>query len=172
VHIPRRSCPTASTSCASCSRRGRRPYSGSSTCCPCQEEYVFRDGPLGRAIAASIALPAIFQPVVVDDRALLDGGLVNPLPFDLVAGQADIVVAVDVTGAPHTENGRIVPAPIEALIGSTYIFERTIVREKLRSRQPDVYIDAQVSHYQLTDFLRANLASEPALLEPPGLSES
>jgi NTE family protein len=130
-----------------------------------QEEYVFRDGPLGRAIAASIALPAIFQPVVVEERALVDGGLVNPLPFDLVSGAADIVVAVDVTGAPHTENGRVSPAPIEALIGSTYIFERTIIREKLRSRQPDVYIDAQVSHYQLTDFLRAGdilAAAEPA----------
>ena len=33
-------------------------------------------------MAASIALPVIFQPVIVNNRVLMDGGLVDPLPFD------------------------------------------------------------------------------------------
>lgn len=130
-----------------------------------QEEAVFRDGPLRRAMAASIALPALFQPVMVEGRALVDGGLVNPLPFDVLAEQADVIVAVDVTGAPAASTTRAHPTAIEALIGATYIFERTIVREKLRSRQPDVYVDAGVSSYQLTDFLKVKeilAAAEPA----------
>lgn len=130
-----------------------------------QEEYVFREGPLRRAISASIALPALFQPVVLEGRALVDGGLVNPLPFDLLSGMADVIVAIDVTGAPQPDAGRPHPTAIEALIGSTYIFERTIVREKLRSRRPDVYVDAQVSNYQLADFLKVKdilAAAEPA----------
>jgi len=130
-----------------------------------QDQVVFREGPVRRAVAASIALPAVFQPVVIDDRALVDGGLVNPLPFDLLAGVADIIVAVDVTGAPRANPKRSHPSPIEALVGASYIFERTIIREKLRSRQPDVYIDAQVSGYQVTDFLKLDRilgAAEPA----------
>ena len=41
-------------------------------------------GPLRTAIAASMALPAIFTPVVSEGRTLMDGGLVNPLPFDVI----------------------------------------------------------------------------------------
>ena len=43
------------------------------------------------------------RPVAVDDRILIDGGTTNPLPFDQVAGRADVTVAIDVLGAPPTE---------------------------------------------------------------------
>ena len=65
-----------------------------------QEAVVFSSGPLRQAIAASMALPVLFQPVQIDGRVLIDGGLVNPLPFDLIAGEADLTVAVDASGAP------------------------------------------------------------------------
>ncbi len=71
-----------------------------------QEAVVFSSGPLRPAIAASMALPVIFQPVQIDGRVLIDGGLVNPLPFDLVAGEADLTVAVDASGAPVPRPGQ------------------------------------------------------------------
>jgi NTE family protein len=101
---------------------------------------------------------------MIDGRAMVDGGLVNPLPFDVV-GEADIVVAIDVTGAPRATPYRPAPTAIEALIGATYIFERTIIRERLRSRQPDIYVDAQVSNFQMADFFKAKeilAAADPA----------
>ncbi|MFN3867530.1 MAG: patatin-like phospholipase family protein, partial [Hyphomicrobiaceae bacterium] len=130
-----------------------------------QEPYVFSGGPLRRAIAASMALPVIFQPVVVDGHALIDGGLANPLPFDLIAGDADIIVAIDVSGAPVPSERRNHPSALEALFASAFIFERTIVREKLKSVQPDIYIEGGTSHFQVLDFLRLNevlAAAEPA----------
>ncbi|MEQ1712374.1 MAG: patatin-like phospholipase family protein, partial [Hyphomicrobium sp.] len=54
-----------------------------------QEAHVFSSGPLKPAIAASMALPVVFQPVAIDGRAMVDGGLSNPLPFDIVAGEAE-----------------------------------------------------------------------------------
>ena len=39
-------------------------------------------GPLRPALAASIAIPGLFRPVIVDGRVLIDGGATNPLPFD------------------------------------------------------------------------------------------
>lgn len=130
-----------------------------------QEPYVFSSGPLPRAVAASMALPVIFQPVVVDGHALIDGGLANPLPFDLIAGDADIIVAIDVSGAPVPSERRNHPSALEALFASAFIFERTIVREKLKSVQPDIYIEGGTSHFQVLDFLRLNevlAAAEPA----------
>lgn len=119
-----------------------------------QDQVVFASGALRPAVAASIALPAIFQPVMYEGRALLDGGLVNPLPFDLLAGEADIIVAIDVSGAPVPAEGRDHPTATEALFASPFIFEHTIIREKLKSQQPDIYVPAGTSHFQVLEFLR------------------
>ncbi|MCP4780554.1 MAG: patatin-like phospholipase family protein [Hyphomicrobium sp.] len=119
-----------------------------------QEPEIFSAGPLRQAIAASIALPVLFEPVIVEGRVLIDGGLVNPLPFDIIAGEADVTVAIDVSGSPLPRAGRQKPKAWEALFASSFIFERTIIKEKLRSRQPDVYIDAGTSRYQILDFLK------------------
>lgn len=130
-----------------------------------QEPHVFAGGSVKRAVAASMALPVLFQPVVVDGQAMIDGGLSNPLPFDLIAGEADIIVAIDVSGAPVQAEGRSHPSALEALFASAFIFERTIVREKLKSCQPDIFIEGGTSHFQVLDFLRLNdilAAAEPA----------
>lgn len=128
-----------------------------------QEPVVFTRGELRPAIAASMALPVVFQPVMHEGRALIDGGLTNPLPFDLVTGEADLVVAIDVSGAPVPSADRDHPSALEALWATSFIFERTIVREKLKSLQPDIYIDAGTSHFQVGEFWKL-----PQILEAAG----
>lgn len=130
-----------------------------------QEAQVFTHGPLRRAVAASMALPAIFKPVVVDNSALIDGGLTNPLPYDLLLGETDIVVAIDVSGAPVPDPRRNYPSAVEALFASAFLFERTIVREKLKSQQPDILVPAGTSHFQILDIMKVDeimSAAEPA----------
>jgi NTE family protein len=130
-----------------------------------QEQVIFASGPLRQAIAASMALPVIFEPVIAHNRVLIDGGLVNPLPFDILNGEADLTVAIDVSGAPVRRPGQEKPKAWEALFASNFIFERTIIREKLKSRHPDVYIDAGTSRFQILDFLKVDeilAAAEPA----------
>jgi NTE family protein len=118
-----------------------------------QEQVVIDSGPLRSAIAASMALPAIFTPVVRSrDQLLMDGGLVNPLPFDLLTGAADIVVAVDVSGASMGPGKRTQPTAFEALIASSQILQRSIVREKLKAQQPDIYIDVDVDAFNVLGF--------------------
>jgi NTE family protein len=130
-----------------------------------QEAVVFSSGPLRQAIAASMALPVLFQPVQFEGRVLIDGGLVNPLPFDLINNDADLTVAVDASGAPVRRPGGEMPKAWETLFASNFIFERTIIREKLRHRHPDLYIDAGASRFQILDFLKVDeilAAAEPA----------
>jgi NTE family protein len=119
-----------------------------------QEQRVIGEGPLRSAVAASIALPALFTPVSMDGRLLMDGGLTNPLPFDVLDGAADLTVAIDVSGAPTPPSKRDHPTVFAALMASTQILQRTIVREKLKSRQPDIYIDVEVDDFYLLDFHR------------------
>ncbi len=61
-------------------------------------EVWLREGSLQDAVRASIALPGLFSPVRLNDRWLLDGGLVNPVPVSVCrALGADIIIAVNLT---------------------------------------------------------------------------
>lgn len=62
------------------------------------EEVVMTDGLLVKAIRASISIPGIFTPAMLKGRSLVDGGLMNPVPVDVVKNLgADYIIAVDVT---------------------------------------------------------------------------
>ncbi len=72
------------------------------TACDIQEgvQVVFDSGDLPAAVRATISLPGVFPPARVGDRILLDGGLVNNLPVDIIRAMTHRpVIAVDV-GAP------------------------------------------------------------------------
>ncbi len=129
---------------------------------------VFAEGALRPAVAASMALPVIFEPVLIEGRSYVDGGLTNPLPFDLLAGEADILVAIDVSGTMIPSPSRPRPTALEALFSSSFLFERSIVREKLKSHEPDIYIDAGTGRFQALEFLKVRdilAAAEPAKAE-------
>jgi NTE family protein len=60
------------------------------------EEVVIKSGNIVDAVRASISLPGIFTPLKKDEKYLVDGGLVNPVPVDVVQKMgADITIAVD-----------------------------------------------------------------------------
>ena len=64
------------------------------------EAVVLDHGNLAFAMRASMSLPGIFQPALLDGKVLLDGGLVDQVPIDVIRSMgADIVIAVDV-GTP------------------------------------------------------------------------
>lgn len=133
-----------------------------------QEEVVLSEGDLKTAVAASMALPALFEPVKLGDHALMDGGLVNPLPFDVAAGQYDIIVAIDVSGTTHREPDAKTPSAIDALVAASQIFQTALVREKLRLQQPDILISPDVGSFHVLDFLKIDdvlKASAPIKVE-------
>jgi NTE family protein len=128
-----------------------------------QEQVVLSQGALRTAIAASMALPAIFAPVVSEGRTLMDGGLVNPLPFDVIRAEADITVAIDVSGASTGPGKHPQPSAFSALMSSSQILQRSIVREKLKVDQPDIYIDVEVDEFHVLQFHRFRAVLEAAM---------
>jgi NTE family protein len=65
------------------------------------EEVIFDKGPLVDAIMASIAIPTVFQPVLLNNRYLIDGGLSNPLPISVAKEMgAQKIIAVNVSPNP------------------------------------------------------------------------
>ena len=73
-----------------------RPFGAVATELSTGQEIWFREGSMYRALRASVALPGLFTPVRYQDRWLVDGGLVNPVPVSLCrALGAERVIAVD-----------------------------------------------------------------------------
>lgn len=63
-----------------------------------KEAKVLEEGPLYKAVAASCALPGIFEPINFKDKMLLDGGVLNPLPTKVLLNYgADKIIAVNIT---------------------------------------------------------------------------
>jgi NTE family protein len=116
-------------------------------------QYIVSEGPLIPAIAASAALPGVLKPVEIDGRILVDGGFVNPLPFDVFKGDADITAAIDVSAGPLRSSKRC-PSLMEAMIGSPQIALATIIREKLKTSAPDILIRPHVGHFKVLDFFK------------------
>ena len=63
------------------------------------KEIWFQEGPLDQAIRASIAIPSVVTPLVLNGRVLVDGALLNPLPIiPTISAHADLVMAVNLSG--------------------------------------------------------------------------
>ncbi len=67
-----------------------------------RREVWFQRGPLDMALRASIAIPTIVTPIMLNGRLLADGGLTNPVPIaPTSAVHADLTVAVSLAGEPQ-----------------------------------------------------------------------
>ncbi len=120
-----------------------------------RHELVTTAGPLRKALAASIALPTIMKPVVIGDRVVIDGGATNPLPFDLLRGCADVVVAVEISGPPDRSRTSV-PNTIEAMTATVMLMTSSIIAEKLKHEAPDMLLQPHVGAFGTLDFFHAS----------------
>ena len=103
----------------------------------------FQHGPVETAVRASIAMPGVFTPLMLNGRVLVDGGLMDPVPVAPTASaHADVTIAVDLggdraashDGAPARETAEA--RPIEEWAerfrrGAANLFDRDLVRSLL-----------------------------------------
>jgi NTE family protein len=123
------------------------------------DEVVISEGKIANAIKASAAIPIIFDSVEIGGKVLVDGGMVNPIPADVVREMgADIVIAVDVSTkwfdvsslSGSSLSLRNIQSIFYALIA---VFGYQISKEKLK--KADIVIKPPVLGYKMLDFRRA-----------------
>jgi NTE family protein len=86
----------ASEFCADSFEAMNKPFACVATDLYSGREVVFNQGPLGTSIQASCAIPALFSPIAYNDRWLVDGAVVNPVPVNLCRQLgADFVIAIN-----------------------------------------------------------------------------
>jgi NTE family protein len=127
-------------------------------------EVVHTQGDVVQAVAASIAIPGVIIGPRINGHLHVDGGIVNPVPFDHVRSGNDIVVAIDVTGKPLP----LTPGKannLEVAVGSLLIMFHKLADSRRALSPPDIYITPDVDRFGSGDFFRVNEileAAEPA----------
>ncbi len=116
-----------------------------------KEQKVFCKGDLPAAVRASYSLPGLFKPVKIKNRLYVDGGMVNPLPYDIILDKCDITVAVDVS-AKRNQNGSEIPSAYEMLFASFQIMQNSILNEKLKTSKPQILIKTDIKNVRMLEF--------------------
>jgi len=110
---------------------------------------VLDHGDLAEAIRASMAVPGVFSPTEIDGKLLVDGGIADNVPVDVVRAMgADVVIAVDV-GSPLLKREEL--GSLLAVTGQVLtILTRQNVRRQIRGA--DVVLTPPVSEYATMAF--------------------
>ena len=129
------------------------------------EEIIIDKGDLVDGIRASISIPGILTPVILDGRILADGGIVNPIPVNVVSKMgADFVIASNANSLSsnklpvkvedtRTRNKIKVPSIFTILLQSTSIMQRKMIRDSLS--KANLVINSEVPNIKLLEFYRA-----------------
>jgi NTE family protein len=96
----------------------------------------------------------VFPPVRLNGRELVDGGVADPLPFDLLTRDCDLIVAIDVSGDRKPVDGEELSF-LGVLFHSFQIMSRNILAEKLRAQRPEIYIRPEIDNVRVLEFYKA-----------------
>jgi NTE family protein len=118
-------------------------------------ETVFSTGPLRPAVAGSMAIPGLVRAAASGGSYFIDGGLVNPLPYNHLAGQADIVIAVDVSGTMGVDERKGHPSRLETITVASQIMMNAITTRMLEERPPEVLVSPAVNKYFALDLFKS-----------------
>jgi NTE family protein len=88
------------------------------------------------------------------EQVLVDGGSVNPVPYDLLQAECDIVIAVDVLGE-RRPGEELLPSYTETIFNTFQISEQTIVNEKIKASPPSIYVEPGVENVKVLEFHKA-----------------
>ena len=136
-------------------------------------EVILDRGELVEVLRASISIPGIFKPTRIDGMVLLDGGVINQVPVNVVRKMgADFIIAVDLSmrmletnifkavhigesrGTDKGEELADIPNIFNVIIGSMSIMETTISQMRLKRERPDIVIKPMVDELGLLDYFK------------------
>ncbi|HMP76619.1 MAG TPA: patatin-like phospholipase family protein [Kiritimatiellia bacterium] len=117
------------------------------------EMVVLSGGGIATAMRASMAVPGAFTPVLLDGRVLVDGGIVNNIPVDVVKTMgADVIIAVDVGNKSEAKKADRADT-LGDVLGNTYaIMQRP--KQLLQMANADVLIQPETWRYTASEFHR------------------
>jgi len=115
---------------------------------------LFRQGNTGMAVRASSAVPGVFQPVEINGRDYVDGGLTSPVPAKSARTMgADFVIAVDISNVSLREKPN---STLDILLQTFAIMGHSISKHELEDA--DIVIRPRTAAVSSTSFEDRHLA--------------
>ncbi|ACV68532.1 patatin-like phospholipase family protein [Desulfohalobium retbaense] len=114
---------------------------------------VFDKGLLLSAVQGSMALPGLFTPVRRDGLVLIDGGAVNPVPYDILAPSCEATIAVDVAGKRSPKKDL---SFLDTIFNTFQIMQHSIVAEKTSANPPDISIVPDIVDIRALEFYKVD----------------
>jgi NTE family protein len=113
------------------------------------EEVILENGFLPQAVRASGAFPSVFEPVIIDKKYLVDGGIVNNYPIDIMYNKdVDIIIGVDVQGNLEKKEDLNSAIDIVTQIVSFQMYDD----KKEKQNSTDVYIKPNIIGLSVSSF--------------------
>jgi NTE family protein len=134
------------------------PYRAVATDLVTSEAVVLSSGSIVQAMQASATVPGALQPAHINGRLLIDGGIANNMPVDVVKAMgADIIIAVDI-GSPLARHEQLnsTIAVLEQL--SNFLTNASSARQKALLTDNDIIIRPAIDNLSTTDFSIMGLA--------------
>lgn len=134
------------------------PYRAVATDIETGEAVVLKQGYLAEAVHASMAVPGIYAPVKIDGHWLVDGGVANNMPVDVVRAMgADVVIAVDISSPKlSSDNIESVVNVVDQL--TNILISRNVAEQSALITAKDLLIRPDMGTITSTDFQKAEQA--------------
>ncbi|MFZ6748090.1 patatin-like phospholipase family protein [Undibacterium sp. Ren11W] len=134
--------------------RLKKPFGAVATDLNTGQPILFKRGNTGLAVRASSSVPGVFQPVRINEKQYVDGGLVSPVPVMFAREMgADLVIAVNISSQPEVQTAA---SSLDVLLQTFTIMGQRLNYFELKSA--DIVIKPELLGMKGGDFAGRNLA--------------
>ncbi len=132
------------------------------------EERVFEKGNLLDALMGSIAYPRVFAPQLIEGEYFIDGGAVNPVPFDIIRNECDVLAAIDVSMAKPKQLKPNIRSSARATWAAT---TNALISIRMKDSPVEIFERPDIIDVSTMDFHKYKYVYERALEYTPGFKE-
>ncbi len=115
-------------------------------------QVLFEYGDVGQAVRAAMSIPGIFMPREIGGELLIDGSCVNPVPFDVIRKDCDVLAAID----PNVNEGDAPSIVYGVMTGAFNAAKKALAEEKKKACNVELYESILVDEINPFDFALFN----------------
>lgn len=123
------------------------------------EALVLNEGDLAEAIRASMSLPSVFEPIEIDGRYYMDGGIRYNLAINVAKNMGyDIIIAIDISQKVRNDLDTFNSNPAVAMLNTITISQYTATQSMYKDA--DLVIFPDLANFGTLDFKKSSLIYE------------
>lgn len=116
------------------------------------QQVLFDSGDVGPAVRSAVSIPGVFMPKEVNGELIMDGSCVNPVPFDVIRSDCDVLAAID----PQINEEEAAQMVYSVMSGAFNAAKKALTVEKQKTCKVDLFESFVVEEINMYDFALFN----------------